>query len=316
MSKLPVLLASRSHSVSFEIVPPQRGHCLKEILESVEKLCAFNPAFISVTKHPCVEYRCSETNSSASTKTQHRDSPLVTYRPGSFGISVSIRERFGCLVIPHLIGLGCTEESFEDELIDLAYAGFEDFFFIKGDSQKLFKRHPEYSEIDTLTMVHRARAIRRGEYLYTETPGTELDFSIGVAGYPENSNDQAISALKQKIDAGAEWIITQMLFDNDLYTRYRTILEAHGINVPIIPGTRLITSVKSIALIEKTFGVTMPGSLKKAMEEARTPQEEREAGLCFSTVLLENLYRGGAPLVHIFTMGRSADVSELLKRIR
>ena len=316
MSKLPAILNAHAHSVSFEIVPPQRGHCLKEILESVEKLCSFNPAFISVTKHPCVEYRCSDTNSGESTKTKHRDKPLVTYRPGSFGISVFIRERFDCLVIPHLIGLGCTEESFENELIDLAYAGFENFFFIRGDTQKLSIQHPEYPEIDTLTMLQRAQATRRGEYLYTDTPGTKLDFSIGVAGYPEYINERAITALKQKVDTGAEWIITQMLFDVESYTRYRTMLEAHGIDVPIIPGTRLITSVKSIALIEKTFGVTMSESLKKAMTEARTPQEEREAGLRFSTTLLENLYTSGAPLVHIFTMGRSADVSELLKRIR
>lgn len=312
MSKLPSILASRSHTVSFEIVPPQRGHCIKEILESVETLCMFNPAFISVTKHPCVEYHCSE----ACTGTNTRDRPLVTYRPGSFGISVSIRERFGCLVVPHLIGLGCTQESFEDELIDLAYAGFEDFFLIKGDSHKLALSHPEYPAIDTLTMVQRAQAISRGEYLHAAVRGVKLDFSLGVAGYPENTTESGISALKQKIDAGANWIITQMFFDSDLYIQYRNLLEANAISAPIIPGTRLITSTGSIARIEKTFGVSLPDSLKKAMAEARSQKEEREAGLRFSTKLLQNLFIAGAPLVHIFTMGRSSDVRELLTRFR
>ncbi len=305
MSKLPQILGTARNRVSFEIVPPQRGHCPKEILESVERLCAFDPAFISVTNHPCVEYRCDDS-------AEH----LVKIRPGTFGLSVAVREQFGCLVLPHLIGLGCTAESFEDELIDLVYAGFEDFFFIKGDSQKLKAKHAEYPEIDTMTMIERARAIARGEYLYTNAAGTKAAYSLGVAGYPGSRDPGALAGLKRKVEAGADWIITQMLFDSADFATYSKTLKDQGIGVPLIPGTRVITSIKTLGLVEKAFGVEIPAALKKSMAEARTPKEERKAGIAFSVSLVKELYEAGAPIVHIFTMGKSADVSAVLEQVK
>lgn len=305
MKLLPDIIHSSHNRFSFEIVPPLRGHCQTELLQATERLCEFNPAFISITNHPCVEEICSDDS--------HH---LVKKRPGTFGISVAVKEQFGVHVIPHVIGLGHSAESFEDEVIDLLYAGFHDFFCIKGDHTKLREECPGYPGLETIDMIKSIKALVNKNYLYSAEAGIPVPVSIGIAGYPNNISDNATKTMQAKILEGGSWILTQMLFSVKELVAFTNHTQEHGITVPIIPGIRIITSMHTLELVEKTFSVTIPRALKIAFTEARTPKQEREAGIKFSQKLIAELFTFGAPVVHIFTMGKSKDVTDTLEGLR
>lgn len=317
MAKVLASINTRSNRISIELVPPSRGGNPDAIFACVEATAPFEPAFISVTDHPFG--RAWE---------ERLGKPVampIRAKPGTLGLCVALREKTGAIVVPHLVCIGNDLFKAEDQLIDLCYAGFSDIFVIRGDERFT----PFANKLDdsndkslkrAIELVELVAAMNNGEYLSDGTKGSRAGFSVGVASYPEKHHQAAnleadIANLAKKEKTGASWSVTQMLFDASIYSAFLEKLKASGIGLPVIPGIKPIMKARSLASIPGTFYVNLPQSLVNALENARTPKEERLAGTRHAATLVQELYDAGAPCVHFFTMGRAKDTVEVLEAV-
>ncbi|MFA4830685.1 MAG: methylenetetrahydrofolate reductase [Patescibacteria group bacterium] len=295
--------------ISLEIVPPERGADISDIYHSIESLMRFGPKFVNVTNHQL------------SNLTTAGGSPELNKRPGTVGVSMAIKNRFGVESVPHFIGCGMNKFLFEDTLIDLKYLGLENVFIIRGDAAA---EHPPMKHTGCFAhasdMIRQAAEMNRGIYLSSAGENARTSFCIGAAGYPEKhfeapSLEQDILWLKRKVDEGADYVITQMFFDAAYYKNFVERARAEGISVPIIPGIKPIVSRRALSVIPQTFYVTLPAALRNALETARTPKEEFDAGTKYMAKLVRQLIDFGVPSIHIFTMSRGKSTYALLKRV-
>ena len=308
MSAVVSALGSGRPRVSFELVPPVRGGDPAAVLSAVDALMAADPAFISVTDHPCGRYWKDEGGVPVAAPTRGK--------PGTLGLCVAVRERSGAVVVPHVVCIGNDRFRAEDEFIDLRYAGFGDVFAVRGD-ERYSALSPGAELPGAVDLVRLASELNRGHYCSGREDGLPAGLGVGVAGYPEkhpcSPNPEAdMDALARKVGAGAHWVLTQMLFDAGLYRNYVERARAAGVTVPVIPGVKALTSLRSLRSVPGAFHVTVPRELATALEEARTPAAERDAGIRFASRLVESLYLAGAPCVHFFTMGRAEDTLRTL----
>lgn len=275
---------------------------------------AWCPAFVSVTDHPGGRYW------------RERDGLPVAApsraKPGTLGLCVALRQRFGLATVPHVVCLGHDTFRAEDEFIDIAYAGFRDVFLVRGDQRFApYASRPGAGELGcALELVRLSAEINRGRYSGREKPGLPAGLSVGVAGYPEKhpaapNMESDVSVLAAKVASGAAWVVTQMVFDAFLYRDYLARARAAGVGVPVVPGIKALTSLKSLRSVPGAFNVSVPASLARAMENARTPSAERSAGIRHAAALARELYDAGAPCVHFFTMGKADDTAEALAAV-
>ncbi|MBN1518523.1 MAG: methylenetetrahydrofolate reductase [Spirochaetales bacterium] len=321
MSVLEAL--NRGPCVSIEVVPPERGAGLDELLRAVEAVMSHGPAFASVTDH-MGGAAVAEADGRAVLRPARR-------KPGSLGSAVAIQKRFGITTVPHVLALGQDRFSLEDMLIDIHYAGFEDIFVVRGDDRRsgprphaappgggLGDQRAGYAH--AVDVVRHAADLNGGRYLSGNGHTAPTSFQIGVAGYPgkhfESPNPEADSAhLKEKIDAGASYVITQMVFDPDTYTRYVERLRNAGIRVPVIPGVKPVTSLSQASSLPGAFYIDVPADLLARLESARTRDQERAAGIAWTADLVEALIGAGAPGVHFFTMGKGLATKAVLDAV-
>lgn len=320
-------LNNGKQSFSIEVVPPSRGADHNDVLVSVDAIMAWNPAFVSVTDHP-----------SGRVWTEYNGQPVqvsVRNKPGTLGLCYALRNECGIWVVPHVVCVGNNTFRVEDELIDLRYAGFSDVFVIRGDERFVpaaVGSAPAVSGAaqsssacnDRLCcaadLVQLVMNMNRGDYAGGKIQGIPAGFSVGVAGYPQKhpaavNPDYDMAELKRKVDAGAVWIITQMVFDAAVYRDFVARARAAGIQVPIVPGIKPITRKKSLHAVPGSFFVDVPQSFAAAMDDARSPAEERLVGIKHAAALASALYDAGAPCVHIFTMGKARDTVETLSAL-
>lgn len=305
-------LASAPRRVSVEVVPPPRGGDTDGIMACIDAVAPFDPAFVSVTDHPAG--RAWEERNGAPVPVPIRG------KPGTLGLCVAIRNHSGIPVVPHVVCVGNDRFKAEDQLIDIRYAGFSDVFLVKGDERfsPFADRHGDRALNKALDLIRIAAAMNRGEYLSDGSKGSPAGLSIGVAAYPykhpSSPNPESdLEALKLKVEAGAEWIATQMVFDAGRYAAFAARARSAGISVPIIPGLKPLTRAASLRSVPGTFFVDVPAELTKALLDARSPAEERLAGVKFAARLVGELYDAGAPCVHFFSMGRAGDTVETLE---
>jgi methylenetetrahydrofolate reductase (NADPH) len=325
MSSVLDALAAAPRRISMEVVPPSRGGDPDGVIACVEALAPFEPAFVSVTDHP------------AGHAWAERDGAPVAVpirgKPGTLGLCVAIRERTGATVVPHLVCLGSDRFKAEDQLIDLRYAGFTDVFVVRGDERFSPFASPGtgtgpgapgvagYGSLSqAVDLVRIVAAINRGDYLSDGSKGSPAGFSVGVAAYPEkhpaSPNPEAdLASLREKVQAGASWIATQMVFDAGRYADFVGRARAAGIEEPIIPGLKPLVRARSLAGVPGTFFVDVPRALVDALTEARSPAEERLAGIRYAAALVGRLYDAGAPCIHFFTMGKARDAVETLEAV-
>ncbi len=305
---------SKSPLISLEFVPPSRGSSVEKIFKAIDYLMDFSPKFINVTNHPSkVEYR-------------EVDGKIVkvplSKRPGTIGLCAAIRHRYENVeIIPHLVCAGHTKYRLEDILIELNYLGIDNVFVIRGDPSfdeglSSDKEGWQYAR----DLVKQISSMNRGKYLYPIENAVSTDFCIGVAGYPEkhyeafNIHDN-VEHLKEKIEAGADYIITQMFFSFDVYKRFVELAREKGVKVPIIPGIKPVVNIKSVRKIPKKFFVDIPQDLVRAMEDAKSPKEEWKVGISYMAKLVDELLNYGVPGIHVFTMGRGKSTHDLLKAV-
>jgi methylenetetrahydrofolate reductase (NADPH) len=301
---------------AFELLPPLKGETSATIFETIDSLRAFDPAYINVTYHrEDVKYI-----ERADGLLERR---VVRKRPGTVAISAAIRERYGVEVVPHLICGGYSKYDLEDLLIEMDFLGIGNVLALRGDclhGENTFRPHPE-GYAHAAELVRHIGQMNRGAYQDSEIENcAPTDFCVGVAGYPEKhaqapNRKTDIEYLKQKVDAGAEYVVTQMFFDNDCYFDFVADCRAAGIAVPIVPGLKPFSTKRQLSLLPQTFHVDLPQALVSAVEACKTNDEVRQVGIDWAIGQAKALKAAGVPVIHFYTMGRSDNVARIAREV-
>lgn len=302
--------------ISFEVLPPLKGGSMKAIFDALDPLMEFKPPFIDVTYHR-EEFLYKKRDSGYYEKTSIRK------RPGTVGICASIMHRYGVDAVPHLICGGFTEEDTENALIDLNFLNIKNVLALRGDARQFEGKFipEEGGHAYALDMVKQIVEMNQGKYLDTNIEnGEKTDFCIGIAGYPEKHFESPNMELdlrytKAKIDAGANYIVTQMFFDNQKYFDYVEQCRAAGINVPIVPGLKPLTKLYQLNSLPRLFHVNLPPDLVDGITKAKTAEGRIQVGIEWCAQQSKELKEAGAPCLHYYTMGDSATIRKIVEQV-
>ncbi|MFO7823053.1 MAG: methylenetetrahydrofolate reductase [NAD(P)H] [Cyclobacterium sp.] len=301
---------------SFEILPPLKGQSLSHLLEGIAPLMEFNPPFIDVTYHR-EEYVYKKHANGLLEKVSTRK------RPGTVGICAAIMNRFKTDAVPHLLCGGFSKEETENALIDLYFIGVENVLALRGDAPKTdanFVPHKEGHRYAS-GLVEQIIGMNHGRYLHDETEvGFQTDFCVGVAGYPEKhfeapSMNYDLKKLKAKVDAGASYVVTQMFFDNRKYFAFVEKVREMGIDIPIIPGLKPITTLSQIVNLPRIFFLDLPDDLLAALEKCKSNADVKEVGIAWAIQQSKELIAYGVPTLHYYTMSRADATYKVAKEV-
>jgi methylenetetrahydrofolate reductase (NADPH) len=301
---------------TFEILPPLKGQNIQSIFDSIDPLMEFNPPFIDVTYHR-EEYEYKQLASGLLEK------KIVKKRPGTVGICAAIQNKYPVDAVPHILCGGFTKEDTENLLIDLDFLGIDNVVALRGDALKTetyFKPEKEGNQFAS-ELVSQINNLNNGIYLDVDLQNTaSTNFCIGVSGYPEKhmeapSIDSDIHFLKQKIKNGAEYIITQMFFDNKKFFDFVDKCRKEGITVPIIPGLKPIATKKQLNLIPHRFSVDLPDDLIMAIVKAKDNEAIIQVGIEWCLEQSKELIQAGVPVLHYYSMGKSDNIKQIAKAV-
>jgi len=300
---------------SFEIVPPQKGQNIQELYNNIDPLMEFKPPFIDVTTSR-EEYVYIE-------KKGLLDRKITRMRPGTVGICASLKYKYNVDAIPHVLCGGFTKEETEYVLVDCHYLGLDNVMALRGDAMK----HEKYFSATkngnqyASQLVTQIKDLNKGKYLneIIETPYNS-DFCIGVAGYPEKhlespSLDSDLRRLKEKVDAGADYVVTQMFFDNKKYFDFVEKARSIGITVPIIPGIKPIAIKRHLQVLPQVFKLDLPEALISEVEKCTNNKEVRQVGVEWAIEQSKELIAKGVPVVHFYSMGKSDNIKVIASEI-
>lgn len=308
--------ASGKTQFSFEILPPLKGQNIQCIFDGIDPLMEFNPPFIDVTYHR-EEYEYKELGNGLLQK------KIVKKRPGTVGICAGIQNKYNVDAIPHILCGGFTKEDTENLLIDLDFLGIDNVVVLRGDAVKseiYFKPEKDGNGYAS-ELVKQISDLNNGKYLDADLQNTNAtDFCIGVAGYPEKhieapSLDSDIHFLKQKIANGADYIITQMFFDNKKFFDFVSKCRKAGINVPIIPGLKPIATKKQLNLIPHRFSLELPDDLIMAVVKAKDNEAVKQIGIEWCIAQSKELVKAGIPVLHYYSMGKAENIKAIAKEV-
>jgi methylenetetrahydrofolate reductase (NADPH) len=302
--------------LSFEILPPLKGKSIHGIYDVLDHLIEFNPAFINVTYHRS-EYIYKKRGD------DRFDKVFIRKRPGTVGICAAIQFKYKIDAVAHIICGGFTKEETEDALIDLSYLSIDNVLLLRGDASKNerdFIAEPGGHKYAS-DLVKQVMNMNHGIYLEEDSiQGYKTDFNIGVGGYPEKHFESPnlksdLRYLKQKVEAGADYIVTQMFYDNNQYFNFVKKCREEGIMVPIIPGLKPITAASQIHTIPRTFHVDIPEALSDAIDNAKTPEAVKNEGVRWSIKQSQELVAAGVPCIHYYTMGNVDAMRTIVKEV-
>lgn len=301
---------------SFELLPPVKGQSIQQVYNAIDPLMEFNPPFIDVTYHR-EDYIYK----------QHPNGLLeqVSYRkrPGTVAICAAIMNRYKVDAVPHLICGGFTKEETENALIDLQFLGIDNVLVLRGDARKAdasFVPTPG-GHAYACDLLEHVVNMNNGKYLHEDIDGSDgTDFCIGVAGYPEKHFEAPnlktdFRYLKKKIDMGANFIVTQMFYDNRKYFDFVKLCRENDIHVPIIPGLKPITSANQLISLPKIFHIDIPEELSDAVTACKCPKDVKEVGIQFMIEQCKELVSFGAPVLHFYTMGNPEPTRRIAEAI-
>ncbi len=301
---------------SFEILPPLKGVGIQSIFDGIDPLMEFNPSFIDVTYHRedfLLKQRADGSFDRVSTRK----------RPGTVAICAAIQNKYHIDAVPHIICGGFTRDDTETALIELNFLGIDNLLALRGDARKGDVNFiPENrGNKNALDLIHQVKNMNSGIYLDEElTNATESDFCIGAACYPEKHMDAPnlqsdLKFLKRKVEAGAEFLVTQMFFDNQHYFDFVQKCRDIGINVPIIPGIKPISTKKQLMVLPKIFHIDMPEELVNQVEKCSNNEEVKQIGIEWTTKQCKELMAQDVPVLHFYTMGKAYQTKEICKNI-
>lgn len=287
--------------ISFEIIPPKRGGSIKGVFDCLDQVMKYHPPFIDVTYHAAESYYEERADGTIKRHIKRK-------RPGTIGLCAAILHKYGVDPVPHLICEGFTREETEDALIELNYLDIDNVLAIRGDSTENSIRRYKNGTFNNyaIDLVQQIKDMNKGTYLESIANAESTDFCVGVAGYPEKhfeapNLDFDVEKLKQKVDQGGDYIVTQMFFDNEAYFKFVDKCRKAGIKVPIVPGLKVLTREQHLSFLPKFFHLNLPEAL--AAEVQANPGHAQEIGIEWCGKQCIELLEHGAPGIHFYIMG-------------
>ncbi len=315
MKVTEVLANANKPLISFEIIPPKRGGDIGSLLNTIENIAKYRPPFIDITSH-AAEVTYEETPKGIRKK-------VIRKRPGTLGICALIQNKYGIEAVPHILCKNFTKEETEDFLIELGYLGVNNVLAIQGDDKGFEKEVSEGRTVNkfAIDLVKQINDMNKGVYLEEDLLDAKpSNFCIGVSGYPEKHYEAPnlktdMHFTKQKVDSGAEYIVTQMFFENQAFFKYRNLATEMGINVPILPGLKIMTSKAHLTGIPKNFYINIPEELTGEILEAK-PEHVMEIGVNWAVKQAEELINSGVPCLHFYIMQNPKPVNMLMQKLK
>lgn len=316
MKVIDIIHQSNNTLFSFELLPPLKGNNADNIYSTIENLLELNPQYINITTHR--DEMIYKELPNGEIKKQ-----VIRKRPGTVAIAAAIQHKYGIPVVPHILCGGFSKSETEHVLMDLNFLGIENVLALRGDGVKtdILFRPEEDGHAYANQLVQQIKNLGEGKYLDPDLKNTAaLDFCVGVAGYPEkhfeapNFNTD-LNYLKQKVDAGAEYIVTQMFFDNQVYFNFVDQCRTAGINVPIIPGIKAISSLRQLTLLPKIFSIDLPNNLVKELLRCKNDDDAKLVGTEWTIQQAKELIAAKAPSLHMYTMGVSDSTKNIIKAV-
>lgn len=299
--------------VSFEIIPPKRGASIKPLFESLDQIKKFNPPFIDVTSHAAEAYY--EELSDGTVK-RH----IKRKRPGTIGLCAAIKHRYNVDPVPHIICKGFSKEETEDALIELNFLGIHNVLAIRGDDHGFAKPVSKEKSVNTyaVDLVRQIKDMNQGHYLEKMLDAEPTDFCVGVGAYPEKhfeapNLDWDIQRLKEKVDAGADYVVTQLFYDNQVYFNFVEKCRQAGITCPIIPGLKVLTTANHITSLPKSFFINIPTALSD--EVIKNPTKARQIGVEWATLQCKELLEHDVPGLHFYIMTNPSPAVEVIEKL-
>ena len=316
MRVIDLINSQKETAFSFEILPPLKGTGIERLYQTIDLLREFEPKYINITTHRS-EYVYKELGNGLFQRIRLRR------RPGTVAVAAAIQNKYGITVVPHILCSGYTCEDTEYTLLDLQFLGITDLLVLRGDKAKhesVFVPekggHTHAIELEEqINNFNKGIFVDGSEMTVTKTP-----FSYGVACYPEKHEEAPnlesdIYWLKKKIEAGAEYAVTQLFYDNRKYFSFVEQARAAGITCPIIPGIKPFTKLSQISMIPKTFKVDLPEELACEAVKCRNDQEARILGTEWCIYQCRELMEHGVPSIHFYTVGAVESVRDIAKEI-
>lgn len=301
---------------SFEIIPPQKGKSINELYDNIDPLMEFKPPFIDVTTSR-EEYIYIDKGNGL------LDKKLTRMRPGTLGICASIKHKYNVDTVPHLLCGGFTQEETEYMLVDCQYLGINNVMALRGDAMK-----DEQSFVPkvggnkfAIDLVRQINDLNCGKYLHEVMDiDNKADFCIGVAGYPEKhlespSLQSDLKRLKEKVDAGADYVVTQMFFDNAKYFNFVEKAREMGITIPIIPGIKPIAVQRHLQILPQIFRIDLPEDLIDAVDKCKNNAEIKQVGIEWAIQQSLELKAAGVPFLHYYSMGKSENIRQIASQV-
>jgi methylenetetrahydrofolate reductase (NADPH) len=301
---------------TIELLPPLKGENINSIYQAIEPLIGFSPSYINVTYHQEEVVYKPHPNGLL-------EKQVIRKRPGTVAIAAAIRFKYGIDVVPHMICGGFSQQETEDGLIDLNFLGIDNVLALRGDAPKDLKSfvNANGGHVHASDLVSQISRLNKGIYMEEDLlQPSPTNFCVGVAGYPEKHSESPnietdLQHLKEKVDAGADYIVTQLFYDNNKYFRFVERCREIGIIVPIIPGLKPISTKNHITVLPSVFSIDVPMELVNEVEKCKDNAQVREVGVEWAITQSKALMKYGVPALHFYTMGKSDNVCKIAKAI-
>ena len=301
---------------SIEVLPPKKGDGINSLFKHIDPLMEFKPPFIDVTYHR-EEFVYKNRENGLLEKR------MIRKRPGTVGICAAIQNKYNVDAVPHIICGGFNIEETENALIDLDFLGIDNVLVLRGDaikSEGTFRPHKDGHNY-ALDLLNQVTCMNKGKYIDEDIHSPHpTNFCIGVAGYPEKHFEAPnlksdLDYLKQKVDSGADYIVTQMFFDNSKFFEFVDKCKAGGINVPIIPGLKPITTKRQLNVLPSIFHIDLPEALTDAIDKCKTNEAVRQVGVEWCIQQSKELMEHKVPCLHYYSMGKAEPVHKIAKAL-
>ncbi|NOZ73799.1 MAG: methylenetetrahydrofolate reductase [NAD(P)H] [FCB group bacterium] len=315
MKVIEFLEKANSTLFSYEIIPPQRGGDIDRIFQLVDELVPFDPPFIDLTSRSAEVYYEDLPDGSVRRLVKRK-------RPGTIGLSAALKNRYSVETVPHILCSGFTQQETEDALIELAYLGINNILAVRGDElrKQVADRPGKSFNNYAVDLVRQINNMNNGTYLEDLVDAHPTNFCIGVGGYPEKhfeapNLETDLQYLKAKVDAGAEYIVTQMCFDNQAYFKFVEDCRNIGIQVPIIPGIKIITRKSHLTSIPRNFYVDIPNALTDKIT-GLDKKSVYETGIDWALTQVQELVKAKVPCVHFYIMSSAKEVARVVSQFK
>lgn len=316
MKIIDIIKESKNPVFSFEILPPLRGNSIYKVYDIIDRLLKFNPKFINITSHHS-EYIYKPLPDG----THKRVS--VVKRPGTVAVAAAVQNKYGLIPVPHIICEGFTKEETEYALLDLNFLGIDNLFLVRGDQSgsSIDKKDPENHNIHAIDLENQINLFNQGIGINDiKIEGIETPFSFGMACYPEKHEeapnmDSDFYYLKEKVKNGADYLISQMFYDNKKYLDFVKKCRENGVEVPILPGIKPITKLHHLSLLPKIFKIDIPEELAAEVRACKNDVEVKEVGIQWGIKQCRELLDNGVPGIHFYTMSAADSVAKIADKL-